>query len=103
MVCLLIETTFSFKEDNGDFCNGLGDDPNCPGGCYEPDRKGDGYCDDGNNNCACEWDGGDCCEESSKKKAVIIWICDENECKRCRNAKSLDQVLRKATLTLDAS
>merc|ERR1711939_27423 len=23
--------------------------------------KGDGFCDDANNNCACNWDGGDCC------------------------------------------
>ena len=23
--------------------------------------KGDGYCDDPNNNCGCDWDGGDCC------------------------------------------
>ena len=22
---------------------------------------GDGYCDDGNNNEGCNWDGGDCC------------------------------------------
>ena len=27
------------------------------GGVY----RGDGYCDDGNNNCGCEYDGGDCC------------------------------------------
>ena len=23
--------------------------------------KGDKYCDDSNNNCVCNWDGGDCC------------------------------------------
>merc|ERR1711881_640622 len=32
------------------------------GGVY----KGDGYCDDGNNNCGCEYDGGDCCATSKK-------------------------------------
>ena len=25
------------------------------------DWKGDGYCDDENNNSECDWDGGDCC------------------------------------------
>ena len=25
------------------------------------DYIGDGYCDDGNNNADCEYDGGDCC------------------------------------------
>ena len=24
-------------------------------------NKGDGECDDTNNNCGCDWDGGDCC------------------------------------------
>ena len=33
----------------------------CPGICGNSDWKSDDYCDDGNNNCGCEWDGGDCC------------------------------------------
>ena len=39
----------------------------CPGTSISSDAcdnigwKGDSYCDDGNNHCGCEWDGGDCC------------------------------------------
>ena len=33
----------------------------CTGTCQETKWKGDNSCDDGNNNCGCEWDGGDCC------------------------------------------
>ena len=33
----------------------------CPDTCGSPSYKDDQYCDDENNNCGCEWDGGDCC------------------------------------------
>merc|ERR1711939_616410 len=39
----------------------------CPGkakGCSLPKYKGDGNCDDENNNCRCNWDGGDCCSKT---------------------------------------
>ena len=29
--------------------------------CWMLSMKGNGYCDDGNNNECCGWDGGDCC------------------------------------------
>merc|ERR1711881_803704 len=32
--------------------------------CGQEKYKGDGYCDDDNNNAGCEFDGGDCCEKS---------------------------------------
>ena len=32
-----------------------------PGGCANTDWVGDNYCDDGNNNLECNFDGGDCC------------------------------------------
>merc|ERR1712170_311447 len=35
--------------------------PSAHGQCASVDSQGDGYCQDGNNNAACEWDGGDCC------------------------------------------
>merc|ERR1711965_769577 len=34
---------------------------NCSGKCGSDSHKGDQFCDDDNNNCACDWDGGDCC------------------------------------------
>ena len=33
----------------------------CSDTCGNPSFKGDNYCNDENNNCGCEWDGGDCC------------------------------------------
>merc|ERR1712037_354060 len=36
-------------------------DSSCAGSCGNPSYKGDGNCDDENNNCGCQYDGGDCC------------------------------------------
>ena len=33
----------------------------CEADIYILLNKGDGECDDPNNNCGCDWDGGDCC------------------------------------------
>merc|ERR1712032_1020490 len=48
--------------------------------------KGDGDCDDENNNCGCEFDGGDCCAKTLKKavnkkycKSVSAWIRRANK------------------------
>ena len=35
----------------------------------------DGYCDDGNNNCGCGWDGGDCCSLDANYN-----FCTDCEC-----------------------
>lgn len=43
-------------------------DGDCLGGCGAPSYVGDGFCDDDNNNCGCDWDQGDCCEDSGKSK-----------------------------------
>ncbi len=37
------------------------DETVCGGSCGNPDGKGNGYCEDENNNAFCEYDGGDCC------------------------------------------
>merc|ERR1712088_42714 len=42
--------------------------------CQYKQYKGDTYCDDGNNNKGCDWDGGDCCGPNVKK----------NYCKECK-------------------
>ena len=36
----------------------------CLEGCEVPEFQGDGYCDDENNMAACNWDGGDCCNNN---------------------------------------
>merc|ERR1712110_824459 len=44
--------------------------------CGNQQYKGDGNCDDNNNNCGCEYDGGDCCGPNVKKA-----YCKECKCK----------------------
>merc|ERR1712156_1005915 len=36
-------------------------------GCIVPSWRGDNYCDDGNNNKGCGYDGGDCCGSNANK------------------------------------
>merc|ERR1711981_516975 len=88
--------------DGGDCCGASGDkrqwiycskckcqDPKfkktnkCPsnkGGCLHASWVGDGRCDDANNNCACNWDGGDCCGVSG----------DTRQFSYCKACKCLD-------------
>ena len=37
--------------------------------------KGDGYCDDPNNNCGCDWDGGDCCGPNVRTTYCDVCAC----------------------------
>ena len=46
----------------------------CSGTCGNFDWKGDNSCDDQNNNCGCEWDGGDCC--GSNVNTVYCSACE---------------------------
>ena len=43
--------------------------------CLDPEWINDGFCDDENNNEACEWDGGDCCGSD-----VDTLFCTQCEC-----------------------
>ena len=45
------------------FCDGM---RSCKGVCMREFWVGDGICDVGNNNCGCNYDGGDCCGTSGK-------------------------------------
>merc|ERR1712203_207918 len=47
--------------------------------CGSANYKGDGNCDDENNNCGCDYDGGDCCAKTLKK-AVSKKFCKKCEC-----------------------
>merc|ERR1712151_341521 len=51
-----------------------------PAKCKNEKFKGDGNCDDGNNNEGCEFDGGDCCAKTAKSGAVKTKFCTECEC-----------------------
>merc|ERR1711962_1951484 len=37
---------------------------------------GDGYCDDDNNNDACQYDGGDCCNQSTIQWNMYCYECE---------------------------
>ena len=52
-----------------------GSDGSCTDTCQVESWKGDGSCDDANNNCGCEWDGGDCCGDD-----VLVDYCAVCEC-----------------------
>merc|ERR1712051_211445 len=91
--------------DNGDCCGSSGDklqfkycktckclDPSkakasCSGTCQTPTFKGDKRCDDGNNNCGCNWDGGDCCGKSGDKHQFAYCAncqcVDPSKAKKC--------------------
>merc|ERR1711939_874182 len=57
------------------------EDKNCKGKCGLEKYKGDGNCDDENNNCGCEFDGGDCCAGSVKGGKVLTAYCKQCTCK----------------------
>ena len=44
-------------------------------GCEEPEWQGDGYCDDENNIAACDWDGGDCCNNNIPDYDIFCSVC----------------------------
>merc|ERR1712167_432077 len=49
-------------------------------GCGSPKYKGDGNCDDDNNNDGCAFDGGDCCIKSVKGGKVKMSYCTKCKC-----------------------
>ena len=54
--------------------------PSSPSCCKYPNWKGDGYCDDDNNNEFCGFDGGDCCLDYDDWPDRD-WFCNDCECK----------------------
>ena len=43
--------------------------------CEVPEFQGDGYCDDENNMAACNWDGGDCCNNDLPDYDIFCLEC----------------------------
>merc|ERR1712054_204821 len=54
--------------------------PGCEGSCGEAKYKGDGNCDDNNNSCGCDYDGGDCCAGSVQGGTVKTQYCKACKC-----------------------
>ncbi len=57
--CCGTEIYYSYEECDECACK-MPD--NCDVLCEHRAWAGDGYCDDENNGCGCDWDGGDCCD-----------------------------------------
>merc|ERR1719473_2220263 len=57
--------------------------------CTKPKWKGDGRCDDKNNHCGCDFDGGDCCGKSGKTSQFAY--CKECVCKNPEFCSKLSQ------------
>ena len=54
--------------------------------CGSLKYKGDGNCDDENNNKGCEYDGGDCCYKSVEGGVVKKDYCEEVSFKQLRSS-----------------
>merc|ERR1712000_572454 len=77
--------------------NGQGEAPVEPAKCKNSKYKGDGNCDDGNNNEGCAFDGGDCCAKTVKTGKLKTKFCTECLCidpngqgeaaPKCKNSK----------------
>ena len=70
--------------------NGGKANPNCKGTCGDAQYKGDGNCDDANNNCGCAYDGGDCCAKSVKGGVVKKSYCKQCKCIDPKNKGKAD-------------
>ena len=86
IILQFIQIFLTYIANIGDVC---GAPPSkCPDGdlthCGFPMYKGDGYCDDPNNNCGCDWDGGDCCGDNVRTLFCSICKClDPNQVAGC--------------------
>ena len=69
--------------------------------CGLPNYKGDGQCDDNNNNVGCEYDGGDCCFES-RGAAVQKDYCEECKCLDPRYSSSVTTITQASAETTQA-
>ena len=54
--------------------------------CAKPKYKGDGNCDDDNNNEGCAYDGGDCCAKTAKNGQVKTKWCTKVGCDRLNSS-----------------
>merc|ERR1712224_694361 len=67
------------KKDYCKACKCLDPNPKAPAPvCGQPKYKGDGNCDDENNNAGCDFDGGDCCVKSLGGPVI------KDYCKACK-------------------
>jgi len=59
----------------------------------QPDWIDDDYCDDGNNNEDCEWDGGDCCGSNVNTQYCSVCECLDPNVAGSRKEKNLKEII----------
>ena len=64
--------------------------------CHTAAYKGDNYCDDGNNNCGCEWDGGDCCGRKVDTTYCSACECLDPNASGSRKKQNLNETISKS-------
>ena len=74
LCCATLVRYDTYQYDN---TGGQGSLSECSMPCNRTLLSGDGYCDDGNNHCGCNWDGGDCC---GNEPPVLKDYCDRCAC-----------------------
>jgi len=67
--CLCLDDTF------------VHEDAHCQRNCAVHQWRGDGRCDDDNNVCGCDWDGGDCCGHDPNSDPHKYGYCEQCECR----------------------
>ena len=77
------------KDPNYKEVEKTGDCGKCSGKCGKPVYSGDGYCDDENNACGCDWDGGDCCGGSNNYN-----YCKKCKCLDCKFEEKSDECVK---------
>merc|ERR1711939_1031039 len=75
-----VSTTYCSECECKDPTMAVTDEP-CLGECFRQNWAGDGNCDDENNNCGCEYDGGDCCVATTIRPSGLV---GKNYCKLCQ-------------------
>merc|ERR1711881_425244 len=49
----------------------------CDSECAKKNWVADTFCDDANNNCGCDWDGGDCCGDTNNFSLCTDCTCQD--------------------------
>ena len=75
----------------------------CYSSCGNPYWKGDNSCDDQNNNCGCEWDGGDCCGDNVNTEWCSACQCLDPNFQSSKMSQSFNKSLNVALIQRKSS
>ena len=72
-MCFKTRMLFLFHINSGSLLHNF--DLVSVGGCFQEAWRGDGSCDDGNNNVDCNFDDGDCCGSCVNREYCTDCLC----------------------------